>query len=149
MPAASTPIATPRRRYFVGISLAAAVAVLLVLSVSGWWLWPTTKPSPTSETAAATSISQPLVAPRLSIVVLPFANLSNDPDRQYFADGITEDLTTDLSLIPDMLVISANTALTYGTNRLTQSRSAASSASAMCWKGVSSDRAIKSASMLN
>ena len=53
------------------------------------------------------------VAPRLSIVVLPFANLSNDPEQQYFADGITEDLTTDLSRLPDMFVISRNTAFTY------------------------------------
>jgi len=53
------------------------------------------------------------VAPRLSIVVLPFANLSNDPEQQYFADGITEDLTTDLSRIENMLVISRNTAFTY------------------------------------
>jgi adenylate cyclase len=45
--------------------------------------------------------------------VLPFANLGNDPDQQYFADGITEDLTTDLSRIADMLVISRNTAFTY------------------------------------
>jgi TolB-like protein len=45
--------------------------------------------------------------------VLPFANLSNDPEQQYFADGITEDLTTDLSRIPHMLVISRNTAFTY------------------------------------
>jgi adenylate cyclase len=52
-------------------------------------------------------------APRLSIVVLPFTNLSNDPDQQYFADGITEDLTTDLSRISDMFVISRNTAFTY------------------------------------
>jgi TolB-like protein/DNA-binding winged helix-turn-helix (wHTH) protein/Tfp pilus assembly protein PilF len=52
-------------------------------------------------------------APRLSIVVLPFANLSNDPSEQYFADGITEDLTTDLSRIEDMLVISRDSALTF------------------------------------
>src|SRR5262249_43519076 len=51
--------------------------------------------------------------PRLSIVVLPFANLSNDPDQQYFADGITEDLTTDLSRIANSFVISRNTAFTY------------------------------------
>jgi adenylate cyclase len=61
----------------------------------------------------AASAPQPLIAPRLSIVVLPFANLSTDPEQQYFADGITEDLTTDLSRIPDMLVISRNTAFTY------------------------------------
>ena len=52
-------------------------------------------------------------APRLSIVVLPFANLNNDPEQQYFADAITEDLTTDLSRIAGMFVISRNTAFTY------------------------------------
>ncbi|MBV8934343.1 MAG: winged helix-turn-helix domain-containing protein [Alphaproteobacteria bacterium] len=51
--------------------------------------------------------------PRLSIVVLPFTNLSDDREQQYFADGITEDLTTDLSRIPGMFVISRNTAFTY------------------------------------
>jgi TolB-like protein/Flp pilus assembly protein TadD len=52
-------------------------------------------------------------APRLSIVVLPFANLSNDPEQEYFADGITDDLTTDLSRIPGTFVIARNTAFTY------------------------------------
>jgi adenylate cyclase len=51
--------------------------------------------------------------PRLSIVVLPFANLSNDPDQEYFADGITDDLTTDLSPISGSFVIARNTAFTY------------------------------------
>jgi adenylate cyclase len=64
------------------------------------------------------SISQPAVAPRLSIVVLLFANLGNDPEQQYFADGITEDLTTDLSRIADMVVISRNTAFTYQGKRI-------------------------------
>ena len=45
--------------------------------------------------------------------MLPFVNLSNDPEQQYFADGITEDLTTDLSRLADMLVISRNSAFTY------------------------------------
>ena len=66
----------------------------------------------------APPISQPAVAPRLSIVVLPFANLGNDPEQQYFADGITEDLTTDLSRIADMVVISRNTAFTYQGKRV-------------------------------
>jgi TolB-like protein len=60
-----------------------------------------------------TSIAPPAIPPRLSIVVLPFTNLSNDPDQQYFADGITEDLTTDLSRIAHSFVISRNTASTY------------------------------------
>jgi adenylate cyclase len=59
---------------------------------------------------ATPPIPQPAGAPRLSIVVLPFANLSNDPEQQYFADGITEDLTTDLSRIEGMFVISRNIA---------------------------------------
>jgi class 3 adenylate cyclase len=56
---------------------------------------------PRSSLPLAASISQLSVAPRLSIVVLPFANLSNDPEQGYFADGITEDLTTELSRIAD------------------------------------------------
>jgi adenylate cyclase len=67
---------------------------------------------PTTRTSA-TSSPPPAAAPRLSIVILPFANLSDDPEQQYFADGITDDLTTDLSRLPDMLVISPNTAFTY------------------------------------
>jgi adenylate cyclase len=62
--------------------------------------------------------SSPAAAPRLSIVVLPFANLGSDPEQQYFADGITEDLTTDLSRIAGMLVISRNTAFTYQGKRV-------------------------------
>ena len=52
-------------------------------------------------------------APRLSIVVLPFENLSGDPEQDFFADGITDDLTTDLSHLPDSFVIARNTAFTY------------------------------------
>jgi len=68
---------------------------------------------PTTTVSSTTSSPPPVAAPRLSIVVLPFTNLSGDPEQQYFADGITEDLTTDLSRIAGMLVISRNTAFTY------------------------------------
>jgi adenylate cyclase len=54
-----------------------------------------------------------VAARRLSIVVLPFTNLSNDPDQQYFVDGMTDDLTTDLSRITHMFVTARNTAFTY------------------------------------
>jgi adenylate cyclase len=73
---------------------------------------------PAPSGASGLSISQPVVAPRLSIVVLPFTNLGNDPRQQYFADGIIEDLTTDLSRIADMFVISRNTAFTYQGKRV-------------------------------
>jgi adenylate cyclase len=69
--------------------------------------------APTASGSSTASTSPHVAAPRLSIVVLPFTNLSNDPEQQYFTDGITEDLTTDLSRIADMLVISRNTAFTY------------------------------------
>jgi TolB-like protein len=68
---------------------------------------------PSTRAEAAPAVTEPPIAARLSIIVLPFANLSNDPEQQYFADGITGDLTADLSRIPDMLVISRNTAFTY------------------------------------
>ena len=64
---------------------------------------------PAPNVPSTPSISRPSVAPRLST----FANLGSDPEQQYFADGITEDLTTDLSRIGGMLVISRNTAFTY------------------------------------
>jgi TolB-like protein/class 3 adenylate cyclase/Flp pilus assembly protein TadD len=72
----------------------------------------------TANASSTTSTSPPATAPRLSIVVLPFANLSNDPEQQYFADGITEDLTTDLSRLQNVLVISRNTAFTYKGQRV-------------------------------
>lgn len=52
-------------------------------------------------------------SPRLSIVVLPFANLSADQEQEYFADAITDDLTTDLSRIADSFVIARTTAFNY------------------------------------
>src|SRR5438309_1839900 len=113
LPASRTLTSAPHRRNTAGTAIGVAVATLLVITASAWWLWPVTKPSPTPPVAAAMSITQPFVVPRLSIVVLPFANLSNDPEQQYFADGVTDDLTTDLSRIAHMFVISRNTAFTY------------------------------------
>src|SRR6185437_10307174 len=52
-------------------------------------------------------------SPRLSIVVLPFANLSNDPEQEYFVDGITDELTSDLSRIVNSFVVARTTAFTY------------------------------------
>jgi TolB-like protein/cytochrome c-type biogenesis protein CcmH/NrfG len=119
--------ARPSRRGRVIIGPAAAAALIIILCIA-WWFWPaampssgtgkpaaqaTASPTPMPTAPATASIVQPVVAPRLSIVVLPFANLSNDPDQQYFADGITENVTTDLSRIAHSFVISRNTAFTY------------------------------------
>ena len=51
--------------------------------------------------------------PRLSMVVLPFANIGGDPEQEHFVDGVTESLTTDLSRLRGSLVIGRNTAFTY------------------------------------
>src|SRR6516162_11271341 len=67
----------------------------------------------TPSMAAAPVAGGPRAAPRLSIVVLPFTDLSEDRRQQYFADGMTDDLTTDLSRLSGMFVIARNTAFTY------------------------------------
>jgi TolB-like protein len=99
--------------------IAASLATLIGIGSAVWWAWPKGTPTAVSAQApAAASAQRPPVseaetAPRLSIVVLPFANLSNDPEQEYFADGITDDLTTDLSRLPGSFVIARNTAFTY------------------------------------
>jgi TolB-like protein len=57
--------------------------------------------------------SPPSAMPHLSIVVLPFANLGGDPEQEYFADGVTDSLTTDFSRIAGAFVIGRNTAFTF------------------------------------
>src|SRR6516162_4704634 len=52
-------------------------------------------------------------APRLSIAVLPFANMSGDPEQEYFADGISEDIITALSKLPQLFVIARNSSFTF------------------------------------
>jgi TolB-like protein len=68
---------------------------------------------PGSLTTAGAATLQPLSAPHLSIVVLPFVNIGGDPEQDYFVDGVTESLTTDLSRIHGSFVIARNTAFSY------------------------------------
>jgi adenylate cyclase len=93
--------------------LAVAAVILVIVGGIAWWLLPDRSPEPRPRETASASPIQPFSAPRLSIVVLPFANLSNDPGQEYFADGVTEDLTTDIARIEGSLVISRNTAFIY------------------------------------
>lgn len=67
----------------------------------------------TAPRAAPPARATTSVPPHLSIVVLPFANIGGDPKQEYFADGVTESLTTDLSRIAGAFVIARNTAFTY------------------------------------
>jgi TolB-like protein/DNA-binding winged helix-turn-helix (wHTH) protein len=107
-------LAAARRRLRADrLALAAAVAVAMVTAIGAWWLSPTTEFSATRTARVDTPITLPRVAPRLSVVMLPFTSFSSDPDQQFFADGITDDLTTALSGIPNSFVISLNTASIY------------------------------------
>jgi TolB-like protein/class 3 adenylate cyclase/Tfp pilus assembly protein PilF len=66
---------------------------------------------PTTKSGSTTP--RPPSAPRLSIVVLPFANIGGDPEQDYFVDGVTENLTTDLSRIGGLFVLARNSAFSY------------------------------------
>jgi len=92
-------------------NIARPVSVYALGETAGAALPPVTGPARPRAPRRASTRRREL--PRLSIVVLPLANLSNDPDQEYFADGITDDLTTDLSRISGSFIISRNTAFTY------------------------------------
>ena len=81
-------------------ALAVLTALLLLAAASGWYM-------------LGGHMTKPAQAAHLSIVVLPFANLSGDPAQDYFADGITENLTTDLSRLSGSFVIARNTAFAF------------------------------------
>jgi len=110
----------------VRLWLGAATAVLLIaLATAGWWQWVGRPGTGLIASQTAGGPGMPAAVPaegaparntpaqRLSIVVLPFTNLSNDPEQEYFADGITEDLTTDVSRIAGAVVIARNSAFSY------------------------------------
>jgi adenylate cyclase len=102
---------------------AAALATGFACVAASWMLWPYLGPAGQtnatrlgSAAAPATSVAEASGqgnAPPLSIVVLPFTNVARDPEQEYFAEGMTEDLTTDLSRIAGSFVIAPHTALTY------------------------------------
>src|SRR5216684_5884680 len=115
LPASSARATVARRPIVIAASLVAVIAI----AIAGWWAWPrsglttASVEAPPEVTSARGAGSPSASAPRLSIVVLPFENLSRDPEQEYFADGITENLTTDLSRISGSFVIARNTAFTY------------------------------------
>jgi len=98
---------------------AAAVAVAVVCAAALRLVWPAAPPPAGTHTGSPgtlASVAEPVLRtdpPRLSIVVLPFANAGQDSEQEYFAEGMTEDLTTDLSRIPGSFVIAPSTAFTY------------------------------------
>jgi adenylate cyclase len=118
--AATDLVAVPQRRRVRagGVVVFAAIAVVAAGGGSAvWWLSSKQQATPSATVGlpavSASTTAAPATVPRLSIVVLPFENLSHDPDQDYFADGITEDLTTDLSRIAGSFVIARNTAFSF------------------------------------
>lgn len=84
-------------------SLLLGMAGLAVLLVAGWLLWGRTQPDITAEAAPK----------QASIAVLPFVNMSSDPDQEFFSDGLTEDIITQLAKIEDLHVISRTTCMKF------------------------------------
>ena len=108
--AAKSAAPAPQARLWLSKWPALAAALALVLLAAGGYAWR----AGYAPRFMAASVDDKLAdAPRLSIVVLPFENLSGDKEQDYFADGITDDLTTDLSHLADSFVIAHGTALTY------------------------------------
>src|SRR6516162_5995524 len=68
---------------------------------------------PAQEKHAPAPAPEKSAPPRLSIAVLPFANMSSDPEQEYFADGISEDIITALSKLPQLFVIARNSSFTF------------------------------------
>jgi adenylate cyclase len=102
-PATRARLPEPKKRSLLGPLVAGIVALAAVAGGTWYFL---------AGNRAATA-QAPAEAARLSLVVLPFTNLSGDPAQDYFADGITENLTTELSHIHDSFVIARNTAFTF------------------------------------
>ena len=101
-----------RRFSLTGLAFVIGLLAFASLGAVAWSLWPGNGPK-AENTLAVQNGLPPKPLPPLSLVVLPFANLSNDSEQDFFADGLTEDLTTDLSHLSGSFVISRNTAFTY------------------------------------
>jgi adenylate cyclase len=99
-PIGHTNSATFKSRFSFIAFVAAVAALLLLVAGGGWYM-------------LGGRLMNSAQAVHLSLVVLPFANLSDDPSQEYFADGITDNLTTELSRIRSSFVIARNTAFTY------------------------------------
>jgi hypothetical protein len=90
----------------------ALIAVFIVGVVGAAWYFYFRSATPLTEIAAVENMAFPL-PDKPSIAVLPFANLSDDPKQDYFTDGLTDDLITDLSQISGLFIIARNSTFAY------------------------------------
>ncbi len=93
---------------------ALAVVIALILVAGGGAIWKSYRPStsPPTEVASVEKMAFPL-PDKPSIAVLPFDNLSGDPEQEYFSDGITEEIITALSKVPKLFVIARKSTFTF------------------------------------
>ena len=105
-----TPAAPPTTSRVISsrraVTAAALTALLIVIAGGAWWFF-------NANRSASVAAKAPAEAARLSIVVLPFANLSGDPGQDYLVDALTDELTTSLARIRGAFVIARNTAMTF------------------------------------
>ena len=114
----------------LGFAAATALAVIAIaVGVTSWRPW-----APAVELASIERMALPL-PDKPSIVVLPFINMSGDPQQEYFADGITENLTTDLSSLAGLFVIARNTAFTYKGRAVTPAENSKGARRTLCGRG--------------
>jgi adenylate cyclase len=101
----------PERKWFSWPVLAGVVLIVVVAAVAIWQLYLRPARAPI-EVASKEKMAFPL-PDKPSIAVLPFVNMSGDPEQEYFSDGITEDIITNLSKLPRIFVISRNSSFLY------------------------------------
>jgi adenylate cyclase len=87
-----------------------AAAAIILIGLAGWFLY--IQQTKRIEPASVEKMAYPL-PDKPSIAVLPFDNLSGDPEQEYFSDGITEEIITALSIVPNLFVIARNSSFTY------------------------------------
>lgn len=102
---AATPVAAPIRSRRLAVAFAIGAIAFMLAATTLWW------------SAAGPTRIAALHDPSSGIAVLPFGNIGNDPRQAYLADGITEDLLTDLSRISGLFVIARNSVWDYKKNR--------------------------------
>jgi adenylate cyclase len=106
-PATKAKAVAPKKRSSLA-TLSVAVVALIVIAAAGWYIVLANR-----TLLLASNAPPPAGRANLSMVVLPFANLSGDPAQDYLADALTDELTTSLARIRDSFVIARNTAFTY------------------------------------
>ena len=134
---AARPEKTKQRKPMSWVAATAALVLLVVVSV-GFWIFIGHKPQEASTpdvsqvagNAVATTTERPAISPSLnatgkpSLAVLPFSNISDDPQQEYFVDGMTETLITDLSKISHLYVSSRNAVFAYKGQRVNMRQTA-------------------------